>query len=290
MELKKVEIIESALKHFSDKGYYSTSVQDIAKDCGISKGSLYKYFDSKESLYISVFEYFQDAMFERATNIDVDSDLNGLQKLSKQIQIQMQDFVEKHEFILMQFKDLPINESKELRSLIKRTRIRMFNWQKECLINAFGTKVKPYIYDAVLILQGMMKEYLFLIIHERKHLPLERVACFLVDQIEVLINYWSDSKHDPLVQQKHMSGFQSELSKDDSLENIFQQLIQTISNMKMNQELKLELLATANQLKKEINKEKRQMFLIHALLSYLEKQAALKSYVNHINHLIEKVE
>ena len=39
-----------ALELFSTKGYFSTSISDIAKAAGISKGLLYNYFESKEDL------------------------------------------------------------------------------------------------------------------------------------------------------------------------------------------------------------------------------------------------
>lgn len=42
--------METALDLFANVGFHSTSIQDIAKKAGISKGLLYNYFDSKEDL------------------------------------------------------------------------------------------------------------------------------------------------------------------------------------------------------------------------------------------------
>lgn len=53
-EEKKVLIMETALELFANKGFYSTSIQDIAKKAGISKGLLYNYFESKEDLMRSI--------------------------------------------------------------------------------------------------------------------------------------------------------------------------------------------------------------------------------------------
>ncbi|MEK1829178.1 helix-turn-helix domain-containing protein [Priestia megaterium] len=39
---------------FGSKGYYEAKMIDIAKLAGVSKGTLYLYFSSKESLYIVV--------------------------------------------------------------------------------------------------------------------------------------------------------------------------------------------------------------------------------------------
>lgn len=40
-------LLNTALSLFCEKGYYSTSIEDIAKQAGISKGLLYHYFSSK---------------------------------------------------------------------------------------------------------------------------------------------------------------------------------------------------------------------------------------------------
>jgi AcrR family transcriptional regulator len=47
---KKNSIILSALKLFSKKGFYNTTISEISKNMGISVGSIYNYFPSKKSL------------------------------------------------------------------------------------------------------------------------------------------------------------------------------------------------------------------------------------------------
>lgn len=48
------EVTEAALRVFSRKGYAGSSVDDIANELGILKGSLYYYIDSKEDLLFQV--------------------------------------------------------------------------------------------------------------------------------------------------------------------------------------------------------------------------------------------
>jgi TetR/AcrR family transcriptional repressor of nem operon len=55
MDLKETIIIES-LKLFSLNGFLSTSIQDILKASGASKGGLYNHFSSKEDLFFSVLD------------------------------------------------------------------------------------------------------------------------------------------------------------------------------------------------------------------------------------------
>jgi AcrR family transcriptional regulator len=46
----RAAIKEAALELFARNGYQSTSISQIAKEAGISKGLIYNYFDSKEAL------------------------------------------------------------------------------------------------------------------------------------------------------------------------------------------------------------------------------------------------
>lgn len=57
-EEKRELIVSSALKLFAENGYHSTTISKIAKEANISKGLLYNYFESKESLLINILEEF----------------------------------------------------------------------------------------------------------------------------------------------------------------------------------------------------------------------------------------
>ena len=48
------ELTAAALALFVEKGYAATRLEDIAKRAGVSKGTLYLYFDSKEALFKAV--------------------------------------------------------------------------------------------------------------------------------------------------------------------------------------------------------------------------------------------
>ena len=51
---KQTEIALAAVKLFEQKGYRATSVQDIADEVGLQKGSLYHYIHSKEDLLLEI--------------------------------------------------------------------------------------------------------------------------------------------------------------------------------------------------------------------------------------------
>ncbi len=49
-QTKKQTIMRTALSLFAKKGFYTTTIADIAKEMGMSVGNMYNYFSSKEEL------------------------------------------------------------------------------------------------------------------------------------------------------------------------------------------------------------------------------------------------
>lgn len=49
-------ILDAAVSVFSAKGYHQASMDEIAQQAGVAKGTLYYHFDSKEKLFAELFE------------------------------------------------------------------------------------------------------------------------------------------------------------------------------------------------------------------------------------------
>lgn len=62
---KKSTILESARQLFRQHGYKRTSMDDIAHEAGVAKGTLYIYFPSKEQLFIAVSQQFHSSMMAK---------------------------------------------------------------------------------------------------------------------------------------------------------------------------------------------------------------------------------
>jgi AcrR family transcriptional regulator len=56
------QVLEAAVAIFAEKGYESTSMQEIGETLGLLKGSIYYYVDSKEELLFSVIKAVHSEM------------------------------------------------------------------------------------------------------------------------------------------------------------------------------------------------------------------------------------
>ncbi len=61
-EKSRAQILDSALKLFSHKGYGATSVRDIAEEAGLSKGNVYHHFPDKETIFRALIDRYFEAM------------------------------------------------------------------------------------------------------------------------------------------------------------------------------------------------------------------------------------
>ncbi len=74
-------IVKQSLLVFRKKGFYNTSMADIAEACGLLKGSLYHYFKSKEELMKAVINYLHNYYKNEIFILAYDEQLGIKQKL-----------------------------------------------------------------------------------------------------------------------------------------------------------------------------------------------------------------
>ena len=68
---KRKKIVDKAWELFAKNGYEETKVEDITKDLGISKGSFYTYFATKDELLYEVLEKIKKEVIGNLENINV---------------------------------------------------------------------------------------------------------------------------------------------------------------------------------------------------------------------------
>ncbi|MDQ6659946.1 MAG: TetR/AcrR family transcriptional regulator [Chloroflexota bacterium] len=62
-------IIQAAEEVFQEKGYYETSMDEIAARVGISKGTIYTHFQGKEELVVAIFKRNLQTFLEKIDSV-----------------------------------------------------------------------------------------------------------------------------------------------------------------------------------------------------------------------------
>lgn len=82
-KVTKEEILLKSSDIFRTKGYHNTSMQDLAQNCGLLKGSLYHYFPSKEMLMKDLLLWIYTYLKERVFPIAQDMSLTPEERMGK---------------------------------------------------------------------------------------------------------------------------------------------------------------------------------------------------------------
>ncbi len=77
------ELLLSAKELFGEKGYVATTINEITKNAGYAKGNFYRYWDSKDEIFLSIMEdrlkkyrFKRDESLSNATSLE--EVLNGI--------------------------------------------------------------------------------------------------------------------------------------------------------------------------------------------------------------------
>ncbi|GIO24061.1 TetR/AcrR family transcriptional regulator [Oceanobacillus sp. J11TS1] len=291
---KKEEIMQSAIYLFSKKGYLATSVQEIANECRISKGTLYNFFDSKEELLIQVIQHNYRKMLQQAANLNLDSSLPPKERLIQKIVVQFDGVRENKDYMNMLLRVLPPHDNPQISLLMNRIRITMMNWYKDCLIEAYGKKVEPYIWDLALMFQGTLKEYTLLIFRDHKDIDFRSVARFVVEQFDRMVHNAADVE--PVLTSWEMEDYEAlkanlePKTPEEQINQFLEELEEKVKKSALHEEAKNESILAIESFRNEMHEKKPRKFLIKSLLLFFAEIEECKPLVKRMEVLLKTLQ
>ncbi len=101
-QAKQKRILDTATTAFAQKGYMAANINTIAKDASVSIGAMYKYFESKEQLLLTVIERGYELLDEVISGIDLETGdmFCKIEKLLKAAQRYSRNYPELHQIYL----------------------------------------------------------------------------------------------------------------------------------------------------------------------------------------------
>ncbi|MDX8343565.1 TetR/AcrR family transcriptional regulator [Rossellomorea sp. YZS02] len=211
---KRNAILESAVDLFAQHGYNQTSMQQIADSVGISKGSLYTIFQSKEDLIISIYEHYQQLVFERAFVVGLEGNLPPFKRFAKQFQVQFEGILEYKSYMKMHMRGETAKNSEKLAAMEHRMRGRLFSWLESNLLEVYGEGITPYKWDLMWMTQSIYSSYMMLMISQDDSLEPEILGTHIVRQITLLANDFLNGHSSPLLDDDLMKPFTVSMDKE----------------------------------------------------------------------------
>lgn len=84
-EAKRLALVDAALAVFSRVGFAAAKIDDVAEEAGVSKGTVYLYFDSKEQLFEGMVRAKMSPMLNNAAGLVIDPDQSATDRLKQHL-------------------------------------------------------------------------------------------------------------------------------------------------------------------------------------------------------------
>jgi AcrR family transcriptional regulator len=100
------EVLRAAAKVFAERGYADASIQDLAEELGILKGSVYHYISTKEDLLFWLLEEVHRDVEETLGGVAAAEGLNPIERLDLYVRTQVLYNLENLQRISIYYQDL----------------------------------------------------------------------------------------------------------------------------------------------------------------------------------------
>lgn len=200
-EDKKNLILRTAMQLFSSKGVSSTSMQEIAQACGVSKGSLYLHFKSKEELENSIHSYCFDLLKSQLGLVEQEHGLDPKQKFCRYLEVIMELVLELKDLIMTQSRDLMANgRSPSGEMLMHHAQLKqLVLYFRDHFTKMYGKEVIPHALDLLVIVYGLLVTYINLFLNAEFKIGTRQMAEFITTVIDISAMGAIQKQTDPLI-------------------------------------------------------------------------------------------
>lgn len=200
MSPKKQQIINAAYSLFINKGYNSSSIQDILDVAGVSKGTFYNYFTSKTECLIAIMESIGSEIRQKRMAAAVGKSIDDPQVLAKQLCIRIELNRQKNLFAL--YESIFYAQDEELKKFARNTYINELDWLSSRIIDIFGKEAEPYALDNAAVIHGSVQQLTHMWkICSKEDLPTDELSAFVIRRLKAAITLQIESG-DRFIQEK----------------------------------------------------------------------------------------
>jgi len=145
MNKTKMSIFESAIKVFSINGYDGATMDDMAQEAGVAKGTLYYHFKSKEEIFRYIITEGMELIKEQLETA-AEREKDSLSKLKAICKLQLNLVYEKKDFFKVVMSQLWGQEIRqlELRDIIQKYIFNLEKYIKEAIDDGLIKNGEPY--------------------------------------------------------------------------------------------------------------------------------------------------
>jgi AcrR family transcriptional regulator/NAD(P)-dependent dehydrogenase (short-subunit alcohol dehydrogenase family) len=121
VERRRAQIVISAIKLFSQKGFHKTTLRELSDEAGLSYGNLYDYIGSKEDIFSLIHDYAANLTM-RAVRDSIKNVTDPIEKLRRIVRAEFKLMDQMADAILLIYQETHILSKPFLYKLLKKER------------------------------------------------------------------------------------------------------------------------------------------------------------------------
>ncbi|MBS4174090.1 TetR/AcrR family transcriptional regulator [Bacillus sp. FJAT-49736] len=186
MNDRKQHVMKVAHQLFIEKGFLSTSIQDILHYSGISKGTFYNYFPSKNELLMAIFHSVHERLEIERNKILIGQDRSDINIFIHQIELQMK--LNKQNKLFSLFEEVMVSNDKDFKDFFIHFQLSQLNWVFHRLVDIYGEEKKPYLLDCTIMFTGILHHHFHYFFKQKQPgLSINKVITYSVDRLSSIV-------------------------------------------------------------------------------------------------------
>ena len=174
--LRKQQILDASIEVFSQKGFAMATTAEIARNAGISEGTIYKYFPTKRELFISVIQNFIITaplldLIDKLPNGDISTTFGQI--LNNRLKLLESEFVPHIVTFMAEIQRDPELKALWLKQFLQPFMTKMEEIYRGLTASRIYRDLEPSV--AVRAIGGMILGFLILKMMEGDNSPLDRL-------------------------------------------------------------------------------------------------------------------
>lgn len=169
MTVRKKAILNAAARLFAERGFEATSTAEVAKAAGVSEGTIFHHFTTKDGVLIHLFQELT-ALYLEGVRQEAREATSGLDAIERMMRFHFR-FVDEHSLeALVIFRDIPVHlrtSDSPQRSFMVGYVLQLFHLFEECLergrldgsVREIPAQETAFILRAMLV--GLTRQKLF---------------------------------------------------------------------------------------------------------------------------------
>ena len=185
MNDRKLHVLLTAQRLFIEKGFITTSIQDIIESAQISKGTFYNYFTSKNECLIAIFEFAHEESIVRRHELQQGKDISDKNILAEQILVRMH--VNREHNLLSIYEAVFYSGDAELRNFVRRHHLMELNWLTSRLADVYGEEAEPYVLDCAVMILGVIQHLIHFLSSSAKKIDIDDLVHFTIRRVDSIM-------------------------------------------------------------------------------------------------------